>query len=189
MDFESVYKRAKFMEDQLFRHFRKKLPRCVTSEEIRSALRIGAWKAYRHWNPNCSFPNYAHMRMRGEVLDYLRSLDWISRPERARNPDFVMYNIENFKDQANMIPSKFKEIAQDENEGIFDKIIDLLPKERHKIVLRMYLKEGYSMVQIGEYLGVSGARISQYYHTAIKQLKQLVPRTVLYRFQYNPDFS
>jgi RNA polymerase sigma factor FliA len=56
-------------------------------EDLVSQGLIGLIEAVDRFNPNlgAQFRTYAAVRIRGKVLDYLRTLDWLSRTERQRS--------------------------------------------------------------------------------------------------------
>ncbi len=66
------------------KHMAQRLPPSVTIDELTSAGTIGLIKAARRFDSErgLQFATYARHRIRGEMLDYLRSLDPLSRGER-----------------------------------------------------------------------------------------------------------
>jgi RNA polymerase sigma factor FliA len=56
-------------------------------EDLVSQGVIGLIEALDHYNPSfgAQFRTYAVVRVRGKVLDYLRTLDWMTRTERKRS--------------------------------------------------------------------------------------------------------
>ncbi|MDI6602109.1 MAG: FliA/WhiG family RNA polymerase sigma factor [Thermoanaerobacteraceae bacterium] len=62
---------------------------------------IGLINAYLNYDPgkNVKFETYASIRIRGEILDYLRSKDWIPRNLRKKFKDLL--KIENYLDEDN----------------------------------------------------------------------------------------
>ena len=59
---------------------------CTDYEDIVSQGLLGLIEAVDHYNPeyDTMFSTYATFRIKGRVLDYLRSLDWLSRTTRQR---------------------------------------------------------------------------------------------------------
>lgn len=55
-------------------------------EDAKSQGLIGLIEAVDHYDPNhgTQFSTYATLRIRGRILDYLRSLDWLSRSARKK---------------------------------------------------------------------------------------------------------
>ena len=64
------------------------LPEHVSHDDLHSAGLIGLLQALRNYDPTCgsSFETYARVRVRGEMLDELRRMDWVPRTihEKAR---------------------------------------------------------------------------------------------------------
>lgn len=65
---------------------RGRLPIHVSSDDLTSAALVGLLRAARAFDPDqgVPFPAYATTRIRGAILDELRSLDWATRGVRAR---------------------------------------------------------------------------------------------------------
>lgn len=60
----------------------RRLPSSVPADAVQQAALVGAWDALRR-DPAASSV-YLRMRVRGEILDELRRLDWLPRRHRAR---------------------------------------------------------------------------------------------------------
>ena len=56
-------------------------------EDLISQGLLGLIEAVDHYNPSfgTQFRTYAVVRVRGKILDYLRTMDWLSRTERKRS--------------------------------------------------------------------------------------------------------
>lgn len=67
-------------------HFAARLPASVELDDLVSVATIGLMDAIEKYDPmqNTSFKNYATYRIRGSILDELRSLDSISRSTRKK---------------------------------------------------------------------------------------------------------
>lgn len=63
-----------------------RIPRHVSRDDLTSAGMAGLAQAARNFDPDRagSFPRFASTRIRGAILDELRSRDWASRSVRAR---------------------------------------------------------------------------------------------------------
>ncbi|MHB8505960.1 MAG: sigma-70 family RNA polymerase sigma factor, partial [Acidimicrobiales bacterium] len=63
-----------------------RVPRHVSRDDLTSAGMAGLAQAARSYDPEraISFPRFAATRIRGSILDELRSRDWASRSVRAR---------------------------------------------------------------------------------------------------------
>lgn len=67
--------------------FRMRVPDHVPVDDLRSAAMVGLAAAARSWDPDRGVPfeRFAGSRIRGAVLDELRSTDWASRSVRRRS--------------------------------------------------------------------------------------------------------
>jgi RNA polymerase sigma factor FliA len=74
------------------------LPAHVDAEDLYSAGSVGLLKAIRNFNPDSgtALETYARLRIRGSVLDELRSMDWVPRSvhSRARKVQSAMCELE-----------------------------------------------------------------------------------------------
>ena len=72
--------------DYAVNHLANRLPRHVPRDELISAAMAGLAQAARSFDPDrdTSFDHYASARIRGALLDELRSRDWASRSVRTK---------------------------------------------------------------------------------------------------------
>lgn len=68
-----------------------RLPDSVTLDELISAGSIGLWDAIKKYDvsKDTSFKTYAEFRIKGAMLDELRSRDWISRGMRKKHNELI----------------------------------------------------------------------------------------------------
>ena len=75
------------------------LPRSVEAGDLINAGVVGLIEAYRNFDTSkgVKFETYASLRVRGSILDELRSMDWVPRSVRARSHEVekVLARIEN----------------------------------------------------------------------------------------------
>ncbi|MBL8858573.1 MAG: sigma-70 family RNA polymerase sigma factor [Planctomycetes bacterium] len=71
---------------ELVRRLAARLPRSVDRGDLATAANVGLMAAVGGFDPTrgVRFENYCELRVRGALLDELRSHDWLSRPWRAR---------------------------------------------------------------------------------------------------------
>ena len=103
----------------------QKIPeKSVDFEDLCSYGSIGLIEAVERYDPsiNVKFQTYAMSRIRGSMLDHLRSLDWIPRSLRKKIKEYEKAVLE-LKSKSGKIPTD-KEIA---------KKLNLKPKETNKI--------------------------------------------------------
>lgn len=72
--------------DQIVRHFALRLPRTVDRGDLATAANFGLMAAIESYDPErgVRFESYGERRVKGALLDELRSQDWLPRPWRAR---------------------------------------------------------------------------------------------------------
>jgi RNA polymerase sigma factor for flagellar operon FliA len=97
-----------------------KLPPSVERDDLYGAGVVGLIDAVERFDPSrgIAFTTFAEMRVRGAILDNLRSLDWASRStrRRAREVQAAYSQIE----QENGRPAKEEEVAERLNMPIAD---------------------------------------------------------------------
>src|SRR5437867_4029220 len=76
--------------DYLSERIAERLPRCVDVDEVRSAGVLGLLDAVEGFDlaRNIKFETYCSLRIRGSILDELRSRDWVPRLVRSRAQKF-----------------------------------------------------------------------------------------------------
>ncbi len=76
--------------DYLAERIAERLPRCVDLEEVRSAGVVGLMDAVEGFDltRNIKFETYCSIRIRGSIIDELRSKDWVPRLVRSRAQKF-----------------------------------------------------------------------------------------------------
>ncbi len=76
--------------DYLSERIAERLPRCVDVEEVRCAGVLGLMDAVEGFDlgRNIKFETYCSLRIRGSILDELRSRDWVPRLVRSRAQKF-----------------------------------------------------------------------------------------------------
>src|SRR6266496_2849257 len=87
------------------------------------------------------FETFAVARIKGSIIDELRSLDWVPRSVRAKAREIEAAHA-----------------------------ISRLP-EREKLVVALYYYENLTLREIGEVLGVTESRVSQLHTKAVLRLK------------------
>lgn len=82
---ELVEAYQKVVED-VVRRFAARLPRTIDRGDLRTAANVGLMGAVASYDPSrgVRFESYCEMRVRGALLDELRSQDWLPRPWRQR---------------------------------------------------------------------------------------------------------
>lgn len=78
--------------DYLSERMAERLPRCVDVDEVRSAGVLGLMDAVEGFDleRGIKFETYCSVRVRGSILDELRSRDWVPRLVRSRAQKFAV---------------------------------------------------------------------------------------------------
>lgn len=178
-----------------------RLPDCdVDFEDLVQTGIIGLIKAIDKYNQDkAQFSTYAYIRIRGEILDFLRSMEVIPRTEKDRimteqAEEGVEIPVSNFA----IMLSLDKAISEDEEnvsfletvisdsktpeeeysiKEIIEKInyyMDINFSETEKKVINMLYLEEREPKEISKVLGISLSRISQIKNSAIEKLKKFM---------------
>lgn len=164
--------------------FRRRVPASVETEDLVAAAMSGLWDAIRfHPEVGPGFEFYAAMRVRGAVIDELRSQDWLPRRHRAQVEEGKADRVQIVYDVA-----EIEKIARIDNpeDGLSKKAMAkalvehlqcLVPRER-RVVEAFYFREE-TMKVIGKRMGISEPRVSQIHSRAMEKLRARVPRGLL----------
>jgi len=170
------------------RSIAKRVPPNVQLEDLMAAGTIGLLGCLmRDQNRNDrSYFAYLKIRIKGAILDELRSQDWLPRKARDRERElrreYPGYKsaITSFEDLKAPLERNPAIASTDEGpmEALFKKRsakrlrreVDKLPEQELKVVHLRYFAE-LKNNEISELLGVSEARISQIHRNALKRLK------------------
>ncbi|MBK3332477.1 sigma-70 family RNA polymerase sigma factor [Persephonella atlantica] len=159
---------------------------------------IGLIKAIERYNSDrAKLSTYAYIKIRGEILDYLRSLDIVPRTIRdkiKREPPIeegkpvplsntaVMVSIEKALSSdeslkivdtlvSNRSTPEEEVIKEDQREKLL-KAIEML-NEKEKKVLQMLYFEEKDLRTVAQEINVSVSRVSQIKHEALKKLRSV----------------
>jgi len=173
---------------QIVGGFQRRLPRNVLRDDLMAAAMTGLWDAIRKQSGNFGegFECYLRVRIRGAILDELRSQDWL--PRRARAAASVAEGagspcVVRMEDLGSLGRSRaLGESEEADGESTLltkctrealERAICTLPGREQLIVSRHYFG-GAKFKEIGEQLGVSEPRISQLHSRAMQRLRDAV---------------
>jgi len=110
-----------------------KVPRHVSREDLVSAGMLGLAQAARSFDPErgIGFERYASNRIRGALLDELRSRDWATRSVRAKARKMAQAS-EQLTAQLGRMPSN-EEVAQ--AMGLVPQAVDVIAEDVHRAVV------------------------------------------------------
>ena len=162
-----------------------RLPPNVLRDDLVAAGTFGLLDALRRQAPaerGAEFGWYARVRIRGAILDELRSQDWLSRRARRRfaseerTTGAAVVGIEDlpeerrgFAEEGAMTPEMLVAARSDAN--ALAKAVDQLPVRERNIITQHYF-EGVQLRAIAKDLGVSEPRVSQLHARAVARLKE-----------------
>ncbi|WP_163328086.1 sigma-70 family RNA polymerase sigma factor [Desulfurobacterium thermolithotrophum] len=179
----------------------RRLPEnAVEFEELVNTGVIGLIKALDNYDETkAKFSTYAYIKIRGEILDYLRKLDFLSRSAREK-----IKNAEHYQDlkeeiisfvslEENLFTSsdkvKIKDILSSDSKTPEEEVILKEAKERlvnalkrlsekEQFILQLIFVEELDLKTISEIIGISISRVSQIKGAAIKKLSKYLRDSV-----------
>jgi len=175
---------------QLARRMALRAPASIVSDDLLSAGTYGLVDSVirNRGDGGASFACYVRMRIRGAIYDELRANDWL--PRRARLKDqpepesgpprpVAVIRFDDLPQGQDAIATK--EIDADPFEALTRKrvrrslhqALSGLP-ERDRLVVHLHYFKGMQIREIGKFLGVSEARISQIHHRALERIRPFV---------------
>ncbi len=169
----------------------------VDFEELVNTGVIGLIKAIERYDSNKSkFSTYAYIKIRGEILDYLRKQDFLPRSvrEKIKNGEIsdlkeeiitlvsieekLFGNSERYFVKDILVseePEPEEVLIKEEAKRVLAEAISEL-SDKEQLVLQLIFVEGLDLKSIGEILGVSVSRVSQIKTGALKRLRKLLER-------------
>ncbi len=166
----------------------------VDFDELVNTGVIGLIKAVENYNEKkSSFSTYAYIKIRGEILDYLRKLDPLPRNVRSKIKksdwngikDEVSFFISierelfNGSDTLKIKDTLVSSVINPETDLIKKELTALLSRaieelsEREQLVLQLLFVEELDLKSVAEVLEVTVSRVSQIKAGALKKLKDI----------------
>jgi len=174
----------------------KRIPEGVVDfEELVNTGVIGLIKAIDKYDEKkAKFSTYAYIKIRGEILDYLRGLDFLPRSVRGK---IKKGEIEDLKEEiASFVSLEEKLFSGSDRFTVKDTLVSNSPtpeeelilndmknrladaisklSDREKLILQLIFVEELDLKSISEVLGISVSRVSQIKTAALKKLKELL---------------
>lgn len=168
--------------------FVKRLPRTVLRDDVHAAAVLGAWLALSR-RPELSgehLQRYAKVRIRGAIVDALRSQDWMHRRGREHGDLTWQGSLDDLTEKerrdALSVPATQEDDLDAAREGAREtkrlhEALASLPARERLILLQHYGHER-KLRAIGVELGISEPRVSQLKARAVERLRAaLGPKT------------
>lgn len=164
--------------------FQRKLPRHVLAEDLVAAGMGGLWDAVLKHGDQAKAPTfewYVRVRVRGAILDELRTQDWLPRRARtngAQAPAVVRIDDISSLEQSRCLTASDAYDVEASVEASLARhslraAVEKLPDRERKIVSLHYFR-GMKFKDLGAMLGVSEPRISQLHARAVGRLRGLL---------------
>jgi len=164
-----------------------RLPPNVLRDDLIAAGTFGLLDALRRQAASergVEFAWYARVRIRGAIVDELRTQDWLSRRARRRfssderNTSAAVVGIEDLPeerraiaDDSSVTPETL--VAARSEAHVLAKAVDRLPERERNIITAHYF-EGVQLRAIAKDLGVSEPRVSQLHARAVARLREMM---------------
>ena len=167
----------------------------VEFDELVNTGVIGLIKAIERYDENkAKFSTYAYIKIRGEILDYLRKLDFLPRSvrEKVKNGEadavkdciasFISIEEKLFSDSERF---RLKDTLASPDDGPEEKVLFEDAKkhlseaikqlsDKEQLVLQLVFVEELDLKSIGEILNISVSRVSQIKSGALKKLRRIL---------------
>jgi RNA polymerase sigma factor for flagellar operon FliA len=169
------------------RRISRRLPPNVSTGDLIGAGSLGLVDSVcrRKGTDEGSFASYTRIRIRGAIFDELRNLDWSPRRSHAaqeerdtaaRRPVAVVRFDDMPGSAANALVDPRSEedpletLARRRDLSELERLLEALPG-RERVVLKLYYFRGMGLREIGLFLGITEARVSQLHHRALARLR------------------
>jgi RNA polymerase sigma factor (sigma-70 family) len=163
---------------RIARAFIRKLPASVCREDIEQAALIGLWQAVRGGRDvtQAGFEWFVRCRIRGAIIDELRTQDWL--PRRARALLGSHMGLSYLEDMRTDLPWEERlgdlgatpeDIVLVQSQATEALRAPLQPKDRRTVELLLF--RGLRMIDVARELGCSEPRVSQRFARAIETMR------------------
>jgi RNA polymerase sigma factor for flagellar operon FliA len=174
--------------------FLAKVPRNVERDDLIAAGTYGLLDALRK-NPSPRgpwFEGYVFLRVRGAIVDELRTQDWLGRNERRRETEsrqmgapstHVMVALDDLPGRGarflcdESTPSPLEVAERNDERGALATAMSAL-LERDRILVDLHYFQGVQLKEIASRLGVSKPRASQLHSRALATLRRGIKAAV-----------
>ncbi len=173
---------------QVVARFLRRLPANVLRDDLLAAGVFGLIDSLRKngGDQGPTFEAYARIRIRGAILDELRTQDWLSRRARWAVSDKVeagegapmaLIGLDDVDANSALVDEEADDaeaqmVSEEDMKHLRDAVERLPPREA--TIVRMHYFHGARFKEIGAALGVSEPRISQLHTRAMGQLRKIL---------------
>jgi RNA polymerase sigma factor for flagellar operon FliA len=172
---------------QIVARFLRKLPPNVLRDDLMAAGTYGLVDSLRKngHDRGPTFEWYARIRIRGAILDELRTEDWLTRRARSRiaahlgegqAPMAGVVALDDLSDAHRSglfdetTPSPLEAAEENDERAVLAQAVEQLV-ERERLIVTLHYFQGVQLKTIAQQLGVSEPRVSQLHARAIAKLR------------------
>jgi RNA polymerase sigma factor for flagellar operon FliA len=179
--------------------YRRIPPDTLEFDELVNIGVIGLMKAIDNYDENkARFSTYAYIKIRGEILDYLRKVDFLPRSVREKLKEksqdikeeaavFVSIEEKLFEnsDRFTLAEILASPVKSPEEEALINELKERLANaikklgKREQLVLQLIFVEELDLKSIAEILDVSVSRVSQIKNQALKKLRKFLEKGIM----------
>jgi RNA polymerase sigma factor for flagellar operon FliA len=188
---EELIKKHMPLVKKLARRMAMRSPASIVADDLFSAGSLGLIDSVirNKCTDGASFACYVRMRIRGAIYDELRASDWLPRRSRSNQNekqtegparpvavirfDDLPVGPESNPENRGAGTNPFEALSDKRVKQLLKNALDELP-ERDRLILHLHYFKGMQIREIGRFLGVSEARISQIHHRALTRIKPLL---------------
>jgi len=169
-----------FLADRFAGKFRKKLPKHISFDEIKSAAYMGLVMATRNYGFEHPFSKYASCYIYGAIIDYVRGLDNYRRKNKIK---FKSIDVEDFYGNPVAFNVKDESIVFPHTKDFFSNIQKIV-SERQFEALQYYYIHNLTLVEIAEKMGIRWSRVQQLIQIAKSKIKKYIHENKNNRFSF-----
>ena len=164
-------------------------PASIVADDLVGAGSLGLMDSLirNHGDEGAAFTCYARMRIKGAIYDEMRTSDWLPRRNRNQQPgdtgparpiavirfDDLPPGQESHPQNKEPESNPFDMLDSKREKEKLRKALGAVPK-RDRLILHLHYFRGMQIREIGRFLGISEARISQIHHRALTRIRPLL---------------
>lgn len=151
-------------------------------DELQNLGRAGLWKAAQSFlvSKGVEFRTYAGLRIRGEILDAVRSMNIVPRCAHRSGVKVECKGLKVGIDRLSPEPDVEEQVSRAELGQLARELVDSLPRRERELVRRHYF-EGERFDHVARDLGLSKSWASRIHTRAIQRLQRRAQRASLAR--------
>lgn len=177
---EKLIEEHMFLADRLAGKFRKKLPKHISYDELKSAGYMGLIAATKNYDASLPFSKYATCFIHGSIIDYVRKLNNSRRKAKLK---FASMDIPDSYE--NTLASKIedKRIEISYTDDFFSNIRKILSERQYEAVENYYINS-FELAETGSRMKISASAVSKLLDTARLKIRKHIKENKNNRFSF-----